>query len=84
MTPASRNLITDPDLAEARRTWGWLPPEPRPEPQPKRPDRFMTTEQVAAALGVSKQRVAEIERSALAKLRAWLARRGLSLEDLMG
>ncbi|MGD8276304.1 MAG: hypothetical protein PVJ30_10110 [Thiohalocapsa sp.] len=43
----------------------------------------MTTREIAAALGVSHQGLAQLERSALAKIRRWLAARDLALEDLV-
>jgi len=36
-----------------------------------------TQDEVAAALGITKARVSQLERSALAKLRRWLAARGV-------
>ncbi|MEJ8847677.1 sigma factor-like helix-turn-helix DNA-binding protein [Variovorax rhizosphaerae] len=47
------------------------------------PTEALSLGQVAAALGVSKQRVQQIESRALRKLTTELARRGLSLEDLL-
>jgi hypothetical protein len=43
----------------------------------------MTTREVVAALGVPQQRVTQIERNALAKLRRSLDARGFALEDLV-
>ncbi len=82
MDSISRNLATDADLDECQATWSWLPPEPRPKPSRRREARHMSTEEIARELGVSRQRVAQLERSALRKLRYWLAQRGLSLDDL--
>lgn len=45
--------------------------------------REMTLEDVAAELGVSRQYVAEIERKALAKLRATLEARGYTAGDFL-
>jgi len=42
----------------------------------------MTLEEVAAELGVTRQRVQQIEKKALGKLRRALARQGLRFEDL--
>jgi DNA-directed RNA polymerase specialized sigma24 family protein len=43
----------------------------------------MTQQEVADALGISKTQVANIERRALAKLRAECERRGWTLESLL-
>lgn len=44
---------------------------------------MMTQEEVAAALGMTQQNCARIESVAMKKLRAALAREGLTLEDLL-
>jgi DNA-directed RNA polymerase sigma subunit (sigma70/sigma32) len=43
----------------------------------------MTQADIAAALGVSRQRAIQIEQSALAKARAILSARGMRLEDIL-
>lgn len=42
-----------------------------------------TLDEVATALGVSRQRAHQIETRALNKLRAWSQRRGIKAEDLI-
>ncbi len=44
---------------------------------------LMTFEECAAALGITHQRVAQIERQALRKCRAWCERHGYQLADLL-
>lgn len=43
---------------------------------------FMTLEEVAAILGVSHQRVSQLEQSALKKVRIELLKRNITYEDL--
>jgi DNA-directed RNA polymerase sigma subunit (sigma70/sigma32) len=43
----------------------------------------MTLGEVAAAMGISRQRVQQIEREALGKIRAALEARGLTLDDFV-
>ena len=44
-------------------------------------DRARTLAEIARALGLSRQRVMQLEQSALRKLRRALVRKGLRLED---
>lgn len=46
-------------------------------------DRAMSLREVAAELGITKERVRQIERKALAKLNARLQARGLSAELIL-
>lgn len=47
------------------------------------PKGGMTLEEVARAMGLTRERVRQIEANAIRKLRYELAQRGLSLEDLL-
>lgn len=74
MSPISRSMLLDADIEECQRTWGWLPPEPRAKPREDGP--VMTLGEVAREMGISRQRAAQLEASALRKLRRWVEARG--------
>lgn len=44
----------------------------------------MTLEEIADMMGITRERVRQIEKKALAKLRIRLRKRGLELDDLIG
>ena len=61
-----------------------LPGPPIEQPTSLDETRFaVSLAEITAELGVSRQRVLAIEKRALAKLKAELERRGLSLDDLI-
>lgn len=55
----------------------------KPDAGLKSCDYAMTLEEVGQALGVSRERVRQLENRALAKARVILHRRGYSLEDFL-
>jgi hypothetical protein len=80
----SRDLITDSDLDELQAHWSWVPPEPVERKKPPRCEvYFMTCREVAKVLGISHQRVEQIEKSALRKVRRALEAEGLDIDDFL-
>ena len=61
----------------------WRGPTPKAKP-PRREVQHATLEEIASELGVTHQRVQQIERRALKKCRRWCAQHGLRLTDLLG
>lgn len=57
--------------------------KPNPPVEPPEPERFcLSTTEVGEILGISKQRVHQLEQRALAKCRRYLAERGIAIEDV--
>jgi len=76
-------LINDEVFADVQRLLHWTP-EPAPKrPPPRRRQTFMEPGEIAAALGVSRQAIAQTEKRALAKCRRYCERNGWQLRDLL-
>ena len=85
----STHICSDADIDEMHRTWAFLdryePPPKRPREEGKRKvGRPLTLEESAAALGITREAVRQIENRALGKCRAWAEAHGYRLTDLLG
>jgi hypothetical protein len=54
MNEAPRFPVTNSEIDEALRAWGWVPPALKTPPKPRRLDRVLIAAEVAAQLGVSR------------------------------
>jgi hypothetical protein len=84
----SREFLPAGAIVEATETvgrWPWKPEAPPAQDKESFADRWggRTLEEVARELGVTRERVRQIEMMALRKCRAWAAERGMRLEDLL-
>jgi len=79
--------ISDTAIETAHRVYGCYPVTPRPPPITEYSQRLQgyacTLEDVALELGLSRERIRQIEREALRKCRWWCERNGYWLEDLL-
>jgi hypothetical protein len=81
----SRHLLNEDQLAAAVGIVNRMPWRPTRQPAEEKPvfDRAARLQDVAAELGVTGERVRQIEAQALTKCRRWCLEHGLALEDLL-
>ena len=81
---AKQQYLSDGLLEDlhSRFPWSWPPSEP--PRSPPQDDYNMQQVEVAAVLGISRQRVQQLEVNGLRKLERWCKERGLQLSDFIG
>ena len=81
--PEIHSFLTETTIDDLQRQYPLLQtPEPRYVPEPD-DGRVLNLVETGQALGISKQRVLQLERQGLARAARWLAKNGLTIEDLL-